>query len=412
MLPAGKYEMIASIVPSAPKPDGRPVITLDVAAEGGERVIAACKYRLGQFQYSDTHAAAELRLPFILAADLPAAARTIETRVFSSGDACFLIRSVAVRIRSGERRNWFPYLAVGECGIYTGSEIQSMANEVGCIAYTPPIEIDFGHYEVSLNIVDDGASDIEPNYEACITIEIYSGSEILAMQTWRRGPNDGSNLLTFDFTKKSSPENGIELFIRALTPAVVSLRGLRVERMSNENAMSRLPDVLSAKEWLPFFHVGEAGLRAKQGILAHAGKMGNIAYILFLVPPGWYEITLKVERVGADGYPGGQVIVTAGRDLLGSRRIKFTPRLLGPIRIPRGSLRICSFEVPVGLQRETRGIQIRVESTGPEAFAIRSIVVRPKPRFYKLRDRAYAAAAKSFRRVRSAVEFIKFVKLS
>ena len=65
-LPAGRYEVIASIVPSSPNPEGKPVITLDVVTEGGKRRLAMYQWRLGQFKCADALTEVELRLPFAI----------------------------------------------------------------------------------------------------------------------------------------------------------------------------------------------------------------------------------------------------------------------------------------------------------------------------------------------------------
>ena len=163
-LPAGHYDLVVSIDPPAPNLDGKPVVILDVATDGGERQVVRHEYRLGQFVCSDARTAIELRLPFTLAADLPAASRTIETRVYTPGDGSFRVRSLAVKVRSNEpTRNWFPYLIVGECGIHAGYEIKSAASKVGWLAYTPAMDIASGHYELFLDVVDTGANDTEPS---------------------------------------------------------------------------------------------------------------------------------------------------------------------------------------------------------------------------------------------------------
>ena len=130
----------------------------------------------------------ELRLPFTLTVDLPVKSRMIETRIFSPGNGSFRVRSMAVRVRSDQaERDWFPYLTVGECGIHTGREVKSIENEVGCIAYTPSINVDMGHYELFLDIVDVIANDPKLSSKASIVIEIRSELEILAMQTCGSG---------------------------------------------------------------------------------------------------------------------------------------------------------------------------------------------------------------------------------
>ena len=148
-LPAGRYELIASIVPYLSNRATNPVITGDVTAAGGTPLFAEGKWRLSQYQLADADASIEFRLPFTLADNLPAKLRTIETRIYSPGNVSFRLRSLAVRVRSDEREhNWFPYLIVGECGFHTGREIKSNGDKPGYIASTPPMAIPPGHYNV------------------------------------------------------------------------------------------------------------------------------------------------------------------------------------------------------------------------------------------------------------------------
>ena len=394
-LPAGHYDLLVSIVPPAPNLDGKPVVILDVATDGGERQVVRHEYRLGQFACSDAHAAMELRLPFTLAADLPAALRTIETRIYTPGDGSFRVRSLAVKVRSNEpTRNWFPYLTVGECGIHAGCEIKSAASKVGCVAYTPAMDVASGHYQLFLDVVDTGANVAEPSPEDTVEIEIYSEAEILAIQTWGRGSNAQSDpLLAFDVTEEIASGSGIELYIRAIRPAAVSVRGLRVERTSNK--LARSPALLQAKRPLSYFHVGAVGLREERGVSSRPGKAGNIGYIRCRLPPGRYETVVKVERVGGD--PVGHLTITVGANLLASQGIEFTPRILGPIRIPRGPFRICTFEVPAGSRRDALNTEVRIDSTGAGAFLIRSITVKPKTWLRDLRDKTYGVSAKMLR---------------
>lgn len=404
-LPAGRYEVVALVVPYSSRANGTPVIIVDVSAEGGERQFAKRQWRLGRYELADAHTAAQIRLPFTLTRDLSPESRTIETRIFTQGEAGFRIRSLAVKVRSEEpEKDWFPYLAAGECGIHTGREIKSVANEVGRVAYTPPMDIPPGHYELFLNFADVSANDTELSPEDSITIEMYSESTILAVQSCKPERNAGSDFrMTFDVTDETALGTGVELFIRATAPAAISIRGVRVERTSNKNAASRSAAMPLAKDRLSYLHVGAAGLQTKRGIRARPGKAGNIGHIRHPFPPGRYEAILKVERV-ENGEPGGQMTITAGSILLVSQRIEFTPRRLGPFRIPRGPFRICSFEVSAHLPREARGIQIRIDSDGAGGFLIRAMVVKRKTPIGDLRDNVYAAAAKIFRKIQRALE--------
>jgi hypothetical protein len=106
-LPAGDYELIVTVVALAGEPVSDPIITIDVTTDIGQQQFAARQWRLGRGRR-----AVELRLPFTLSAELPTALRTIETRVSTSGQAAFRVRSVKVR-QSGPMQNWLRNLTDG-----------------------------------------------------------------------------------------------------------------------------------------------------------------------------------------------------------------------------------------------------------------------------------------------------------
>ena len=131
-LPAGHYEMTASIIPHLSGPDKNPVVTVQVTGECGKRILAAAEWRLRQVRCPDGPQAVELRLPFTLAGDLPAKSRAIETRIFSPGNASFRIRSVAVKIRS--RRTW----SAGRAGFHIRSLLIEPLKSVKSLLKTRP----------------------------------------------------------------------------------------------------------------------------------------------------------------------------------------------------------------------------------------------------------------------------------
>jgi hypothetical protein len=106
-LPAGDYELIVTVVALAGNPVGDPIVTIDVVSDVGQHQFAARQWRLGSGRR-----AVKLRLPFTLSAELPAALRTIETRVSTSGQTAFRVRSIKVR-QSGPMQNWLRDLTGG-----------------------------------------------------------------------------------------------------------------------------------------------------------------------------------------------------------------------------------------------------------------------------------------------------------
>jgi len=111
-LPAGHYEFVASL---AANRDRRRVVRADVVAEGARRLHAACRWRVGAPELDDNRTTGDFRLPFRLGGRLPAESRTIETRLWTAGDAGFRIRSVTVKFKGNEPepnwspRNWFQF---------------------------------------------------------------------------------------------------------------------------------------------------------------------------------------------------------------------------------------------------------------------------------------------------------------
>jgi hypothetical protein len=100
-LPAGHYEMIATIVPHLSSRDDNPVVTGQVTGNCGKRIFAAAECRLGQNW--DGPEAVTIRVPFTLPDDVPAESRAIETRIFAPGNASFRIQSIVVKIGKPDR---------------------------------------------------------------------------------------------------------------------------------------------------------------------------------------------------------------------------------------------------------------------------------------------------------------------
>ena len=398
-IPPGCYELIAAIFPPVPEFGDTANIKIDVATAYGELLLAVCSWRLGQYRRRDTKSPIELRLPFTVAEGL-ASVLPIETRLYTEGDSNCRIRSLAVRVRTGGLEyDLFPYLVIGECGIHADGEIMCTGSEIGCIAYTPPMDLQTGHYGLFFDFVDADANGAKPLSEPCMAIEVLSESEILAIRTCERGANFGAEpVLTFDIPEGTGFGTGMELFITAMVPARISIRGLRVKRLAKSKAPGRAPAALSAKE-LAYFDAGTASLGAKGGVLARPGKVAHIGYIQRPFRPGRYEAILTVARAGANGSPVGEMTIKGGGKRLGIYPIEFAPRKFGPMRIPRGPFRIFTFEVPTELPRGVSGIQIRIESTGADPFRVRSIAVKSKTPARELRDKAYATASMSLKRI-------------
>lgn len=226
-LPPGRYEMCASIIPRPENKDEDAIVTGQITTERGTRVLAECRWRLDRYKRGAGVALAEFRLPFSLYADLPDAARTIETRIFTGGDASFRIMSLSVKTRSDDlENNWFPYLTPGDCGIHTGAEIKSIKSKIGYVACTPPIAITPGHYKLILNL---SVGNIGSSSQNPASVEIWSGSDLIAIETVE---SKIDKPLQFDVSDEFT-NRAIELRIRIKEPIELSICGVTVEKASD-----------------------------------------------------------------------------------------------------------------------------------------------------------------------------------
>ncbi len=393
-LPPGRYELIASVVPQVADPAGKPLITIDVSAEGGARRFAEHQWRLGQFERADGQTAMQLRLPFVLAADLPPALRIIETRIFAPGDGNFRVRSLVVRPRSAEaERNWFPYLTAGECGLHGGGEIKSIAGRSGCIASTPAMQIEPGHYHVSLDVVAASATIGQPD----IRLEIWCGLEIIAL-----GSVASDRTVGFDAPPEVA-DSGIELRLWALTSAAVSVRNLVVERTSEAAAPNPVPPVLRLDNWLPFLQLKPRAQADVDGVVVGEGEPDYAVYgPYWALPPGRYELIASVVPRVAD--PAGKPLITIDVSTEGgARRFAEHQWRLGQFERADGQtamqLRL-PFVLAADLPPALRTIETRIFAPGDGNFRVRSLVVRPSDAKLNRNHQHEAAEAGDFLRRR------------
>ena len=376
-LPPGRYNMIASIVPEPASRADNPIITGQVVADEGSLMFATGTWRLGQFQCDNKDDAIEMRVPFSLSDELLPESRTIETRIYSPSNASFRLRSLAVRIRSDElEHDWFPYLTIGDYGIHTGREIKAVQNKFGLIASTPPMAVAPGHYKLLPQIY---TADANASRGDCIALELWSGSELIAIET--RTPENGQPLqfnATDDIAKR-----GVEVRIRAMAPSVVSIVGLVVERTSNAVAPNPVPTVWRLSDWRPFLQTSPR-VHPDQNDLAVSE--GRDEFVVcgphWTLPAGHYEMIASIvpHLSNRDNKPivTGQVTGVSGKRIfaaaewrLGQIRYGDRPRAV-EIRVP--------FTLPDDLPAESRAIETRIFSPGNASFLIRSVAVKRRRR--------------------------------
>jgi hypothetical protein len=383
-LPAGRYEMRALVVPNPQGRDRGAVVTAQVTAEEGTRTFVEGKWRLGQYKVIDAAPAVEFRLPFSLSGDLSPVARTIETRIFTPGDASFRILSLAVRAKSDEPEvNWFPYLLVGECGVHTGDEIKVVKDKTGSIARTPPMRVVPGHYRVSPDMAVDGG----------VAFEAWCGSDLIAIETM----NSGTERLEFDVTDEHSVKD-VELRIYATAPTELSIRGLNVEKISDPIGSQAPPAILRLKDWLPFLELGAAARRVGRSVLARYAQSGYVVYGPYWpLPAGEYVMLVAVELDETEKAPAGtrlqpknlikalllfaRVLRDGEADvMLDGRRIALVGGFTIGSFFSRSTSISLPFEIAVNDVEIGSRLETRVWSTGRRGFRIRGVTVRRRMR--------------------------------
>ncbi|HJU10330.1 MAG TPA: hypothetical protein VJ728_05615 [Candidatus Binataceae bacterium] len=225
-LPAGQYEMRAMVVPNPHGKQHSTFVTAQIAGEEGTRIFAECKWPLSLYKLTNPAAAVEFRLPFSLSSDLSVAARTIEARIFTHGQAAFDILSLSVLARDKNfEGDWFPYLIVQEGGVHSGAEIRSAESKFDYVASTPRIPLLPGHYKISPTISIDTTS----RHSGELSFELWSGTELFAV-----AGADGKRDHPIDFDVPTElNERAFELRIRSLTSAEFAIRRVEVEKVSD-----------------------------------------------------------------------------------------------------------------------------------------------------------------------------------
>ena len=279
--------------------------------------------------------------------------------------------------------DWLPLLATGDAGVRVGQhEIRSAPSMAGWIAYGPFKYLEQGRYLISLEIERFADERDRPGNRPSAFVEVVAGPELLGFYPIEHlGSPATRHRFTFEVSQNLA--DGIaplETRIGVPHPIGIVLKALTIEPA---------PDI--DEKAAPALTVSEPAAVSVRDL-----RVERIGYIRRPLPPGRYETVVKVERVGG-GDPMGQITITVGGNLLASQRIEFTPRLLGPIRVPRGPFRIGTFEVPAGVPQDAPDTEVRIDSAGAGAFLIRSITVKPKTWMRDLRDKTYGAAAKVLR---------------
>ena len=371
-LPGGDYELIATVVPYAPSESTKARVTIDVCAEGGQRIFATQQWHLGQ--YADAERIVECRLPFAISANLPAPSRTIETRIFTSADDSFHIRSVSVRpMRSEQERNWFAYLAVRQCGIYEHGRIRNIRGKFGWIASTHIIPIRPGHYKASVDVAPDepGAGEHSP-----IGLQVWFCEELIAI-----GVAQGNQPLEFDVSEDPS-KMGMEIRLRAITTGSVSIRGLFVERLGDVPERSSVPDVLRVGNWIPFLETRPSAVTDEHGVTVKKGDKGFAIWGPYWpLPPGHYEVVASIVPLSSINNAATNMIIDVctmqGQRQIASQQFSFDGKDNGDPQCPL-QYRV-TFELTSELPTILRTIETRLYTDAAADFRIISVTVQTSP---------------------------------
>ena len=132
-LPAGKYEMTARLENNHDAAAPKHVIKADVVVPG--RYVAVGSFHINELPYDEKSGTSLLRLPFELHAQAPEE-RQIETRIWSSGEQRFRIRSLLVKPLERQKQDLiFPSLLIGDLGNRLGGEIRNFNQQIGFVDY-------------------------------------------------------------------------------------------------------------------------------------------------------------------------------------------------------------------------------------------------------------------------------------
>lgn len=369
-LSAGNYELVLTLVRRSGPQSLRHTIRTDVVSDDQQLVAA-------NFHLDTDSTETTIRLPF----EVPGESsdwRQIETRIWSSGEEPFQLRSLSVeQIEWSDRRDLFPFLLPGDAGHRTSSGIRN-ESQLGIVALSPNMRVKPGGYRLRLEVGVAGAGKANDEGEPYAVVLVTHGTELLEITEITASKDIIEQELAFEVPQYPNASSGIEFFFQVTRAADIILRALTIER-TEIIAPHRDPAVLRVGNWLPFLHRGKSAHVAAGDVVVSEGTEEFAVYgPYWTLPSGQYEMRASVipnSQNGRNPVVAGQIAAGEEAQLLADSKWR-----LGQYRLDPGAafeLRL-PFSLSDDLPPTGRKIEARIFTAGDAEFRIRSLTVKRK----------------------------------
>lgn len=366
-LPPGRYRAFAAVEPIVSLGAGGEADLgyFDVAAEGSH-VLSSRRIS------SNDVASGGLEVYFEVAAP-PASERppVIETRLWTSGQLEFCVRSVSVTCWEG--RSWLAGLNTGEAGRWDQATIKSRPGQTGCVAQRSFRNLAAGRYRFEVEFEAEATDDKVGADALTVIVEAkVAGRSIAAHGLCRMALSGQVQQLVFDLPERAvaNPATAVEMRIVVARPVALTIHRASLDPVGETTALSA--NSLLGADWLPLLQTGPAGAPDNVGMRTKKGAEGYLAFGPYIpLPPGHYGAVVTFEPLEtpeADVEQGYFDVAANGSDVLAIKH-------LSGADIIDGVIQVC-FEVPTSPSGELpREIETRIFTEGKSVFRVHSLRV-------------------------------------
>jgi len=393
-LPGGRYEVIFSFETlerenAAPQPKN--AIRVDVMS--GEEQLAAAVF---DFHAALTSKPNLIRLPFEIDATA-SGLRQIETRVWSSGEARFRLRSVEVKaVPQSIRQDLLPFLLMSERGRRVGSAISSADDRTGIIAYSPIMRIRSGFWRMAFSVEVGSPEEILPGDLCCVIAHLKYGSKLMGVrEITSKGSDSKEQHFVFEVPLHSDPKTGLEFVLRIVNPAKVILHALSIEPTEEpvgveptgaphdvqpaEIQVAQSGSIeLGVRNWIPFVRTGaRAHVDGSSMVVSRGAEEFCVYGPYWTLPAGRYEMRALISPQLQENDDETAVIAQVTAEAAGRL---FVQRLwrLNQYRLAEPTT-AAEFRLPFSLNGDlssaARTIETRILAPANAAFRILSLAV-------------------------------------
>ena len=368
-LPPASYQMNAQFELLPASAPAEHSVSSDVL--GGENQLATSTFSIEALPVAEKSEWPSLRLGFVVQPGWPRQ-RQIQTRVYSSGQRRFRIRSLTVGLADRQsRRDLFSLLITGSAGHRIGQEIRSVERHRGQLAYSPQTTLAPGPYRLSFQLQLHGRTATTEEMQTDAVVIAKQGSDVLAIANIHLGHDRAEQReFTFEIPSTSGSDGEFEVSINIVAPVDIGLRSLVVETTAS-HVRPAAPPVFEIEDWLPFLTTSSKASRDGEGVIVQQGSEGYALYgPNWTLPSGHYEIIASVLPPKGEGKPWVtvDVAVDEGRHLLAANRWR-----LGNIQNGEPSSAIelrLPFTVPVLSAEKFQKVETRIFTSGHASFRV------------------------------------------